>query len=609
MIRIRTLQQRFVVYMLLPVALLLAIMGVFGFMYARSTLIVQWEEAAILKLQRAAHHVDMRMARPKEWIRLYVTLAEGHHNGERIKRQIFNELEKIEGVLSVKVDKLSGHNYHESIFIGKVSKHALSMNHDDHMDGKMGSSATSPKFKITMPRYDPDSSNRTVSLITQAVSSDNEAIYQIAVKMDFDFLLQHIPKTGWWESRKAYLIDEDGNILISTSGKEQRRFGESGGYLQDMTLSSMQINPYGTIRGPGHPPSEISGYYRLTEAPWYIVIIAPGEEILKPIIRFRNYYFLTLAFFIIIILLVIKRVTGQTAIAVNQLSRAAERIAQGDFSSPITSIKTNDEIGELAQSFNGMATQLQDRLRLRESINLAKEVQQNLLPDTTPIVPGLDIAARSVYCEETGGDYYDYLPSSNGLHVIVADVAGHGISSALLMSSVRASLRQRHADDDELGKMIESVNRHVAMDVADSGQFVTLFYLTVDPHSGMIEWVRAGHDPGLLLKSNEGTFKEIGGEGLPLGVSYDAKFNSEKLTNIQNGDIVILATDGIWETQNCNGKMFGKNALKKIVLDNHKLSSKKIVDAVFDDVDNYSCDSKNMDDMTLVVVKVDKNAH
>ena len=106
MFHIKTLQQRFVLYMLLPVALLLWGMGAIGFVYARNTLIRQWEEAATLKLQRAAHNVDMRLARPKEWIKLYLAFVEGHHHPMRMRQQILEELKQTEGVVAVNIETL-----------------------------------------------------------------------------------------------------------------------------------------------------------------------------------------------------------------------------------------------------------------------------------------------------------------------------------------------------------------------------------------------------------------------------------------------------------------------------------------------------------------------
>jgi len=139
-------------------------------------------------------------------------------------------------------------------------------------------------------------------------------------------------------------------------------------------------------------------------------------------------------------------VTGQTVSAIKEVSRAADRIARGDFDQPLP-VKTRDEVGHLMQSFNTMMEQLKERIGLKAALDLAMEVQQNLLPKRYNALPGLDIAGRSHYCDETGGDYYDFLEvccrDSNHFGLAVGDVSGHGISAALLMASVRAFLRCR----------------------------------------------------------------------------------------------------------------------------------------------------------------------
>jgi sigma-B regulation protein RsbU (phosphoserine phosphatase) len=459
------------------------------------------------------------------------------------------------------------------------------------------------QFNVTMPRYDPDTSNRTVSIITKAMANSGDAAIQVEVVMDFDFLLNDIAYTGWWQSRKAFLIDTAGNVLISTSSLVREKLGDNGDSLEQDTLEAMRANTSGTLRGSGHPPKEISGFYRLAEAPWYIVVFAPGEEILKPIIRFRNYYFLTLGGFVLVILLLIRRVTGQVARSVNQLSAAAGDIARGQFDLALPE-RTGDEIGALTHNFNTMAFQLKERVQLRQSLDLAKEVQQNLLPAKAPDFPGLDVAGRSVYCDQTGGDYFDYLETGQSFQFVVGDVAGHGISAALLMSSVRASLRQCYDSGDDIGAVISDVNRHIAMDVGDSGQFMTLFYLAVDSKRKTIQWVRAGHDPGMLYRLSADGFEELGGPGIALGVDSEWPYSIQNADGLQPGDIVLIGTDGIWEAFNGDGVMFGKTAVKKILREKRDQSAGVILNSVFEAVASHAGETKIADDMTLIVVKI-----
>jgi len=603
MFHIKTLQQRFVVYMLLPVALLLWGMGAIGFVYARNTLIRQWEEAATLKLQRAAHNVDMRLERPKEWIKLYLAFVEGHHHPMRMRQQILEELKQTEGVVAVNIETLAGENqsdlerqrHFRDKWVAPDDSKGMAFMRRQMMAGQ--------QFHVTMPRYDPDTSNRTVSIITKAMANSGDAAIQVEVVMDFDFLLNDIAYTGWWQSRKAFLIDTTGNVLISTSSLVREKLGDNGDSLEQDTLEAMRANTSGTLRGSGHPPKEISGFYRLAEAPWYIVVFAPGEEILKPIIRFRNYYFLTLGGFVLVILLLIRRVTGQVARSVNQLSAAAGDIARGQFDLALPE-RTGDEIGALTHNFNTMAVQLKERVQLRQSLNLAKEVQQNLLPAKAPDVPGLDVAGRSVYCDQTGGDYFDYLDTGQSFQFVVGDVAGHGISAALLMSSVRASLRQCYDSGDDIGAVISDVNRHIAMDVGDSGQFMTLFYLAIDSDRKTMQWVRAGHDPGMLYRHSADRFEELGGTGIALGVDPEWSFSIQTADNLQGGDIVLLGTDGIWEAFNGDGVMFGKAAVKQMLRKNRDQPADVILNSVFEAVASHAGETKIADDMTLIVVKI-----
>ena len=603
MLALKTLQQRFVVYLLLPVALLLAMMGIVVFVYARSAIITQWEEAAVLNLQRAAHHVDMRLARPKTWVELYLQFVEGHHHAMQRRRDILEDLENQEGVLAVYLngERLAG------ITRGKAAR-AIQ---DDTQRPRRNSGGHSPehmgrreRFTVSLPQLSPNGANRTVSLIMRAVSEDAASDLEIEVVLDFDHLIKEMPHGQWWRHQKIFLLDGEGHIFVSTAAEARQQLGETGDVIEVETLSALQTRDSGTLRGDGHPPRQISGFYRLEEAPWYIVVIAPGKEILQPIIRFRNYYFLILAIFMAAILVLIRRISGLTAGAVRTLSGAAEAIAQGQFGAPLP-VKSRDEIGELTRSFNMMTHQLADRLRLRQSLDMAKEVQQSLLPGTTPFVHGLDIAGRSIYCEEIGGDYFDYLHTGNPLHIVVGDVSGHGISAALLMSSVRASLRQCYCAIEEIGAQVSDLNRNVALDAGDSGRFVTLFYLAVYPGDHRIRWIRAGHDPGILYRREADAFEDLAGKGVALGIDAEYRYLPEVRDDLQKGDIILVGTDGIWEACDDQGVMFGKKALQAILRRHRDDRVKVLIDAVFDAVRRHRGDAKPADDMTLVAVKFD----
>ena len=148
-------------------------------------------------------------------------------------------------------------------------------------------------------------------------------------------------------------------------------------------------------------------------------------------------------------------------------------------------VRSNDEIGYVGDVINEMTAGLREREKMHQSLELAREVQQNLLPRCAPQQMGLDIAGRSIYCDQTGGDYFDFLevgpPGDNTVGLVVGDVSGHGVPSALLMATARALMRQRSFLPGGPAQVVSDVNSHLSRDVEDSGQFMTLFYLVIDP--------------------------------------------------------------------------------------------------------------------------------
>jgi len=246
--------------------------------------------------------------------------------------------------------------------------------------------------------------------------------------------------------------------------------------------------------------------------------------------------------------------------------------------------------------------------RIKQSLNLASEVQQNLLPQKAPPMDQLDIAARSIYCDETGGDYYDFIildsAENKQLGIAIGDVSGHGIPSALLMATVRAALRQRASLPGETSAVISDINRQLVRDVEDSGQFMTLFYLTIDPKQRQLNWIRAGHDPAIFYDPDTDSLEELGGSGIALGVMEDCKFKAYKKTALHKGQIIFLSTDGIWEACNSRGEMFGKEPIYDILRKNSSWSANEILEAVLESLNRFQKGAKIQDDITLVIIKI-----
>ncbi len=245
--------------------------------------------------------------------------------------------------------------------------------------------------------------------------------------------------------------------------------------------------------------------------------------------------------------------------------------------------------------------------RLDFELEIAASIQRDFMPHSPPPAPGFDIAGASLPCDSTGGDYYDYLPhpdqDCSGFSVAVGDVSGHGIPAALLMASARALIRARCTLPGMLGDMLSDVNRLMAHDTGQSGRFMTLFWLAVDPVRGQMRYVKAGHDPMLIYHPQSCLFTEMDARGIPLGVEPCWGYTEGFSRGWRAGELFVLGTDGIWECRNAAGEMFGKERLRQTVARHAEKRSKDIVAAVMEAVNAFRGAATCQDDVTLVVLK------
>jgi serine phosphatase RsbU (regulator of sigma subunit)/pSer/pThr/pTyr-binding forkhead associated (FHA) protein len=239
--------------------------------------------------------------------------------------------------------------------------------------------------------------------------------------------------------------------------------------------------------------------------------------------------------------------------------------------------------------------------RLERELQLAMEIQQRFQPTASPQVPGYEFQGISFPCYEIGGDYYDFIQRDDGRLVIaLGDVSGKGTAAALLMSSLHAAIHAQTGSHDTIVETISAVNKYLAENIPPN-RFVTLFYAELDPASGAVSFLNAGHNPPLIVHA-AGTVEQLASGGLPLGIKADADYR-EGRTHMQMGDVLVIYSDGVTEAASPSGEEFGPTRLYEVVSRNVDASAAGIRDRIESALTKFSQGTKAADDITLVIVK------
>ena len=306
--------------------------------------------------------------------------------------------------------------------------------------------------------------------------------------------------------------------------------------------------------------------------------------------------------------------------SVHELFAGTEHVRQGDFTRRIA-VKANDQLGDLARSFNSMTASIEDLLlqkaekkRLEEELRIAREIQMSLLPHGPVLMPGLSVTAVCVPAREVGGDYYDFFPlGEERLGVLIADVSGKGTSAALYMAELKGlllSLSQIHTSPREL--MI-AANRIIAANL-DARSFITMTYAVVDLRTRTMTYARAGHTPLMYLpgpgSAGPQGLRVLAPDGLVLGLKIDSGEMFERLLQeetipLHAGDLYLFFTDGISEAMNAGEDCFGETRLGRLIEAHAGLPSDELRERVLDEIASFVGDTPQHDDMTMILLKIE----
>jgi phosphoserine phosphatase RsbU/P len=343
-----------------------------------------------------------------------------------------------------------------------------------------------------------------------------------------------------------------------------------------------------------------------------------GQDTLAIVVLAVGALFLIIQFFALVVgFALAQSITG----SVHQLFIGTERVQEGDFSHQIE-VRTRDQLGELADSFNAMTSRLTgllaemaEKKRLEEELRIARKIQMSLLPQGQVQMPGLLMTANCTPAREVGGDYYDFLPlDDRRIGILIADVSGKGTSAALYMAELKGlmlSLCQIHRSPRDL---LIAANRIMANNL-DSGSFITMTYAVMDLEAQTMTYARAGHTPLIYLPACSGPreVQILTAGGMVLGLNLDdgrkfAELLQEQTLPLVSGDVFVLFTDGISEAMNADEEMFGEERLCELVADHPDLPFDELRERIFRDVRAFAGEPGPHDDMTLILLKVEPSA-
>ena len=302
--------------------------------------------------------------------------------------------------------------------------------------------------------------------------------------------------------------------------------------------------------------------------------------------------------------------------AIHNLDRGTEYVKRGDFSHSIV-VRSNDQLGALAASFNQMTEYVQQLIkervqkeRLENEIEIARKVQERLFPDGAPRMKHMEIAGACLPARVVSGDYYDFLPlGGEDLGLAVGDISGKGISAALLMASLQAALHSNvmhlHDAEDAAGErnvagIVERLNRQI-YNYTGTNRFATFFYAHYDGNLQTMIYCNAGHNPPLHFHGDE--CRRLSAGGTVVGIFPEVAYEQETL-RLADGDLIVAYTDGLTECADVNGEEFGEDRLIQLIRDNRNMPVEDMKKMIIERVLAWKSSEEQADDITLIIARL-----
>ena len=469
----------------------------------------------------------------------------------------------------------------------------------------------------------PDSYGRGLMISCASPFYDESDRFAGVVCMDILIgdLTSHVIDVDLGEGAYAFLVSGSGDIIASAEMEDA-----DAAFENILDASSAVYEASGPIMS-GETGAMLSGgvYYAYTpvsSANWKFCVHIPESLVLAPVKAMeRNIVAAIIAFIVILaliilcVVLMVRRFSRNLTAPLIALGKDVQTISSGDLDYR-AEIRSNDEIGDLAKSFNGMAASLKEYIenltavtaekeRIGAELDVATHIQKSMLPCIFPAFPDrkeFDVYATMNPAKEVGGDFYDFfMVDDTHLAVVMADVSGKGVPAALFMVIGKTLIKDHTEPGISLGDVFSDVN-NMLCDSNSEGLFITAFEGVLDLVTGEFRYVNAGHEPPYICKQGEGYEAYRIKAGFVLAGMEDLRYREGSL-QLSAGDRIFLYTDGVTEATDAENQLYGSERLHRVLNDHLDANPEALLAAVKADVDHFVGDAPQFDDITMLCME------
>lgn len=580
-------------------------------------------DATIADVEKELHSVEVATANTA-W------LVEGHENDEEYLRNITRKLVEsnahiVGSAVAFIADYHPGRHYYSPYsWIDAETqeikyRHLGSETYDYFLMDWFQIPFLTRKPCWTEPYYDDEGGEQWICTYSRPIFDKNGKLYAIVTA---DISLE-------WLSRKfdaVHPYKDSFTILVSRNGSYVSAPNRS--WLRGATIFSvaaekedesawntatdMILGEKGSCEFTNDGKSYFSVYGPLSNG-WSASIICPYRSVLARTLEMNLVVIIMAVAGLFVLFLLCRASIGRVASPLRAFSESAMNIAKGDFNTRLPEIKTNDEIMQLRDSFEYMQESLtqyiQDlktttagKQRLQSELNIAHDIQMQMLAKNFEDIKLADVFADIHPAKEVGGDLYDVIARGDTLYFAVGDVSGKGVSAALFMAITRSALRFVGGVGISLSDMAYKINRNITAS-NESGMFVTLLLARIDMKTRMMDYCNAGHNPPVIIPRNGAPYFLPLISNLVVGIVDDFQYEPQS-RQMQEGDTIVLYTDGVTEAEAPNKDQYGEKRLMEWARTiTPEMSAQEATDSLMADIRHFTRGNEQNDDITIVVIR------